>query len=244
MGAGCAPRQIRPVADIDAAPLLETLNSRRKAFERGLSGTLDLTFQDGEDRFGSRAYIVAYPDGPFRLEVPAPLGGTALVMTSDNSEILAFYPGKGKAFRSAVDGVSMTPHIPFGLPLDPSMLPSLIMGVFPGGGPPVSPRAYLMDSGQMLLQVGWEDNDLQYTYLFDGGPDFRLRSITIRGQGLEVLLKTFQGSDDLPLDFTITLADGALKGQWDSVSAFSGRETDLDLRLPDGVPVTDLEASP
>jgi len=127
LAAGCMPRQIKPVAAINPAPLLEKIQARRMTFEKGLSGTLDLTFI-GKHRYNSKAYIVAYPDGPFRLEIPTPMGGTALAMVSGNGEILAYYPEKGRAYRSTVDGRSIEPYIPFPLPVDPTVLPSLIMG--------------------------------------------------------------------------------------------------------------------
>lgn len=242
--AGCAPRQIKPVSAVDPVPLLEKINTRRTAFEKGLSGSLDLSYADGKHRYSSRVYIVAYPDGPFRLEIPAPLGGTAMVMVSDNEEILAYYPGEGKAFRSRVDGRSINPYLPFPLPLDPSMLPSLIMGVSPPGTSATAASAWLMDSGEKLLKVRWADKGLQSTYLFGKGPDRGITEITTQGDRLKVSLDTMPGDSELPEDFTIALADGVLKGQWDSVAPFTGNAAVLELRLPANVPITDLEALP
>lgn len=243
-GTACAPRQIRPVAAIDPAPLLEAVNARRTAFENGLSGTLELAYKNGKQRFKGRVYIIAYPDGRFRLEVPGPMGGTLLVMASDNREILAFYPEENRAFRSAVDGRSINPHLPFPLPVDPSILPALIMGVFPESNTAPKAEAHLMDSGEKLLQTGSRDNGLQFTYLFDKASKATLRKITVKGRDLKVLVRTRQGPDHLPRDFSLTMAEGVLKGHWDSVAPFGGDEAALGIRLPDSVTVTDLEASP
>ena len=121
MGSACAPRQIKPVAAMDPAPFLDAVYARNAILEGGLSGTLELGFRNGKRRFKGRTYVVAFPDGRFRLEVPAPLGGTLLVMVSNNAEILAYYPGEGKAFRSEAGGRSLNPYIPFPLPVDPAL---------------------------------------------------------------------------------------------------------------------------
>jgi len=243
-GSACAPRQIMPVAVIDPAPLLKVVNARRLSFEKGISGSMELTVKNGKQRFKGKAYIVAYPDGRFRLEVPGPLGGTLLVMASDNAEILAFYPGENKAFRTAVNGRSLNPHLPFPLPVDPTILPALIMGVYPEGMSVSKAKAHLMDSGEKLLRTGSGDKGLEYTYLFDKASTDRLREITVRGNDMEVSVHTRLEPDHLPRDFALTLPDGVLRGEWDSVALFEGDEAALGLRLPDSVPVTDLEASP
>ncbi len=243
-GAACAPRQIMPVAVIDPAPLLETVNARRQALEKGLSGSMELTFKNDKQRFKGRVYIVAYPDGRFRLEVPAPLGGTHLVMASDNTEILVFYPGENRAFRTSVDGRSLNPHLPFPLPVDPTILPALIMGVYPEGRAALNAQARLMDSGEKILITGPEGSGLQFTYLFDKIPENPLREITVRGRNMKVSVRTRREPDHLPRDFELTLAEGVLKGEWDSVAPYGGDEAALGLNLPDSVPVTDLEASP
>jgi hypothetical protein len=243
-GAACAPRQIKPVAAIDPAPLLERVNTRRIAFEQGLSGTLELAYKNGKQRFKGRTYIVAYPDGRFRLEVPGTLGDTLLVMASDNHEILAFYPGENKAFRSAVDGKSLSPHLPFPLPVDPTLLPALIMGVFPKSGDPSGAEAHIMNSGEKLLTARSEDTGLQFTWLFDKASKDSLRKITIRGKDMEVSVRTRQDSEHLPRDFDLTMANGVLKGEWDSVAPFGGNEAALELRIPDFIQIIDLETAP
>jgi len=244
--AACAPRQLKPVAATNPAPLLEAVHARRAAMENGISGSLDLSFIDSGRRFRHRAYITAYPDGRFRLEIPGPLGSTVFVMTSDNSEILALYPDKGQAFRSSVDGRSISPHLPFPLPVEAGILPALIMGVAPGDDRPVEIRAHLMDSGEKLLTAASGDPwmQFQYAYLFAKGPGNRLREITIRGKGVEVSVRTREGAGNLPRDFTLKMEDGVLKGEWETVTPFKGDAADLRLHLPDSFTITDLEAAP
>jgi hypothetical protein len=205
---------------------------------------MELAFKNGKQRFKGGVYIVAYPDGRFRLEVPGPLGGTFLVMASDNREILAYYPGENKAFRTAVGGRSLNPHLPFPLPVDPTILPALIMGVYPEDSAVSKAEAHLMDSGEKILKTGLGDTGLQFTYLFDKAPKVRLREITVSRRGMKVSVHTDREPDHLPRDFVLTVADGVLKGEWDSVAPFKGDKATLGLRLPDSVPVTDLEASP
>jgi len=243
-GTACAPRQIKPVAAIDPAPLLERINTRRIAFEQGISGSLELTYKNSKKRFRGRVYVVAFPDGRFRLEVPGPFGGTHVVMVNDNTEILAFYPGEGMAFRSAVDGRSLNPHLPFPLPVDPAILPALIMGVLPEGDGVSTTEAYLLDSGEKLLSTGAEGSGLHFTWLFDKTDKDRLRKITVRDRDMDVSVHTRLQPEYLPLDFNITLASGVFKGEWDSIEFFGGDEAAFGLRLPTSITVTDLEASP
>ena len=91
-GGACVQRQIKPVSTIDPAPLVEKIMAVQATLEKGASGRLELTFKKGRKTVRSSAYIVAFPDGRFRLEVPGPFGGTHVVMTNDNREILAFCP--------------------------------------------------------------------------------------------------------------------------------------------------------
>jgi len=242
--AACAPRQVRQVAEIDPGPFLEAVQARRTALEQGLSGSLDLAYKNRKHRFNSKAYVVVYPDGRFRMEVAGPLGGTQLVLTNDNTEILAYYPDDNRAFRSDVSGRSLGPHLPFPLPVDPAILPALIMGVPPESDHSSGARAYLLDSGERVLGTGPGNAGLQFTYLFDKSPEVSLRKIQIQGLDLEVTINTGPEPDHRLRDFSLHLQDGTLKGEWDAVSLFKGDGADLLLRLPPSVPVIDLEASP
>jgi hypothetical protein len=178
------------------------------------------------------------------MEVAGPLGGTLLVLTNDNTEILAYYPDDNRAFRSDVDGRSLGPHLPFPLPVEPAILPALIMGVPPESDLVTGTRAYLLDSGERVLRTDPGNRGLQFTYLFDKSHEVSLRKIEIRGSDLDVTVNTGPEPDHRLRDFSLHLPDGTLKGEWDAASLFKGDGADLGLRLPPSVPVTDLEAPP
>lgn len=244
LGTACAPRQIKPVAVIDPSPFLHIVDERQAALEKGISGTLELTFKNSRRRFKGRVYTVALPDGQFRLEVPTPLGGTHLVMTNDNKRILAYYPDENKAFTSNVKGRSIDPHLPFPLPLDPAVLPILIMGVFPDEAGSVKSEAHLMDSGAKRLIVHEENHGLRYEFLFNEENGERLQGYTVKGEYGQILVRTEPGPPYLPADFILTTEKGTLKGEWDSITPFKGDDKALEISLPEQMPVTDLEALP
>ncbi|MDT8395947.1 MAG: hypothetical protein RRA32_05825 [bacterium] len=240
----CAPRQLRPIATIDHTPLLEAVQERRSILETGLSGTLEMDFKGGERRFRGKSYIVAYPGGRFRLEIPGPWGSTYLVMTCDGREVLAYYPEEGKAFRSLAEGRSVNPHLPFPLPVDPIMIPALFMGVFPDGGEVSKASASLMDSGVKSLRAGWGDTQLQFHYLFAKGSDSVLTEVTAHEKDMRLIVHTGENPPYLPRDFSLTFPDASLKGQWRQAALFKGSEADLELRIPGHVTVIDLEEMP
>jgi hypothetical protein len=243
-GTACIPRQIKPVAEIDPAPLLRIVNDRQEALKSGITGSLELAIKDGKRRFSGKVYIVAYPGGRFRLEVPGPFGGTHLVMVSDNTKVMAFYPGKNIAFRSTARASNINPHLPFPLPVEPARLPALIMGVLPPDSGISGINAHIMDSGDKQLQTTAADGSLQYTWLFEKGSGDRPWLITIKGEELGVSIYTLPGSDHLPRNFKMTLPDGILKGVWEHVKPFKGDESAFELHIPPSTPITDLEASP
>ena len=61
---------------------------------------------------------------------------------------------------------------------------------------------------------------------------------------MEVSVRTRQDSEHLPRDFDLTMANGVLKGAWDSVAPFGGNEAALELRIPDFIQIIDLETAP
>ena len=245
LGAGCLPRQIKPVDSIDPAPLLSLVRERQSAFGRGLSGTMELAFKNRKKRFNSKVYIVAYPDGRFRMEIPGAFGNTYLFMVNDNREIMAFYPGDNRAFSSAVNSRSLNRHLPFPLPVDPEKIAALIMGVLPHqNGQDLGVQAYLMKSGEKLLETETSDSDLRYAYLFGKTPQSRLRKITIRGKDVEVSIVTDLKAPNLPRNFEILFPEGFIKGQWEKVSLFEGNDSVLELQIPGSTTVTDLDKIP
>jgi hypothetical protein len=244
LGAGCAPRQIKPVESIDPSPLLNLVQERASALNQGLSGTMELAFKNKKQRFNSKIYIVAYPDGRFRMEVPGAFGNTYLVMANDSREIIAYYPGENRAFSSALDSRSLNRHLPFPLPVDPEKITALLMGVFPQKEGVVGVQAHLMGSGEKLLEAGASESDLRYAYLFEKGPKDRLKKITVKGADMEVSIITSLKAPNLPRDFEISFAEGFINGKWESAAPFEGNESVLELRVPGSTPITDLDTAP
>jgi len=241
----CTPRQLRPVATVDHTPFLKAVTERRSTLETGISGTLELDIKRGDKHFRGKSYIVAYPNGHFRLEIPGPWGSTVLVMTSDGNEILAYYPEKAKAYRSLAVGRSLNPYLPFSLPVDPSMIPALMMGIFPATEKITEEiseaNATLMDSGEVKLQARWEASGPGLDYLFAKGSDSSLSMITAVQNDMFLKVMTDLTPPHLPRSFTLTSSDASMKGEWKSASLFKGTETDLGFQIPDNVTVIDLE---
>jgi len=249
----CTTRQLRPVATVDHTPFLKAVTERRSTLETGISGTLEMNFKKGGKRFRGKSYIVAYPNGHFRLEIPGPWGSTVLVMRSDGNEILAYYPEKAKAYRSLAEGRSLNPYLPFPLPVDPAMIPALMMGISPGPEEipgeitgEVSERvseaiATLMDSGEINLQARWEASGPEFDYLFAKGSETSLSMITTVQNNMSLKVMTDLTPPHLPRSFTITSSDASMKGEWRSASLFKGTESDLVFQIPDNVTVIDLE---
>lgn len=237
----CTPRQLRPVATVDHTPFLKVVIERRTILETGITGTLEMDFKRGDKHFRGKSYIVAYPNGRFRLEIPGPWGSTLLVMTSDGENILAYYPEEAKAYRSLAEGRSLNPYLPFPLPVDPDRVPALMMGVFPEGGEVTDAKATLMDSGTRILWTRWNDTELQFEYDFRNESKAALTLITAHERDMYLTVTTEKTFPHLPRNFTITFPDASLKGEWKSASLFAGTETDLGFLIPDHVTVIDLE---
>ncbi|UCG37860.1 MAG: hypothetical protein JSV00_06555, partial [bacterium] len=168
--AGCAPRQVRTVAVIDPAPLLQVVRDRDMALGQGLAGTLELDFRQEGRRFRGTAHVVMIPDGRFRIEVPGPLGSTLLIMTGDGHQVLAYYPEEGKAFRSTAGGKPLSPYLPFPFPVAPLELPALVCGVLPGGPGEMEASAGLLRSGKRLLSLRSGDAGHSYSFFFGERP--------------------------------------------------------------------------
>lgn len=242
-GASCVPRQIRAVSDIDPAPLVQKVMARQAALRQGVSGSLELSFKKNRRTVNSKVYIVALPDGRFRLEVPGPFGDTHVVMANDNRNILAYYPGKNTAYQSAADSRSLSRHLPFPIHVDPARIGPMITGLYPENSRPDDLEAHLLDNGEMRL-TAISDDGYRYSYLFGKGPDAPIRMITILGPDWEISIETRPEGPYLPGKFTIILEDAVIKGEWDVISLFEGDDSILTIRLPDSVPVSILETSP
>jgi hypothetical protein len=240
---GCAQRQLRPVADIDPTPLLETVSERNALFEQGLSGVLEMDFRQGKKRFRGRAFIIAFPDGRFRLEIPGPLGSTFLIMTYDGDKVLAYYPEEGRAYRSYRDSPTINPYLPFPLPIKMGAIVSLLMGTPAVENASAEIRAFLLESGEKQLLLR-SDDGVQMSYLFTGGPTAALRVVKAQETSMEMVVTTRKIQPYFPSRFVINLPDADMRGQWESVAFFDDDETVLQPDIPGSVHVNDLKGTP
>ena len=242
--AACAPRQVLPVSDIDPSPLFRIVHHRRSVLEAGISGTLEMDFARGHRHFRGRAYVISFPDGRFRLEIPGFMGTTYLIMASDGKELVAYYPGEGKAYRGDVGSRHIDEHLPFPLPVDAALVPAFLLGVYPEENGPPEIRASLLDSGEKRLNARWEGTKLRFSHLFSRGNRPSLRAIHALMEEMELEVATEKTPPYLPLGFTLTLPDTRLKGELEKVSLYQGESSALKLKIPDSVAVTDLEGPP
>jgi hypothetical protein len=236
----CVPRQTRPVSEIDPTIMLEAVTHRREDFEKGLSGILEMDFKQGGKRFSGKTYIIAFPDGPFRLEIPGPMGSTLMVMVNDGKEVTAYYPEKGEVYLSLTEGLSINPHLPFPLPLETDMLTALLMGTTPENSHISETRAYVLESGERRLWTRSDSSGLEYTYLFTKGPAISIRLVNAYGDGLDLKVATQKTPPYLPADFSLTFQDTTITGDWEKVVMFDGDKTVLKLDIPESVSITDL----
>jgi hypothetical protein len=241
----CAPRQILPVRSIDPAPLVEAVQHRRSVLDKGVSGILEMNFKQGNRRFHGRAYVIAFPDGRFRLEIPGFMGSTLLIMTSDGKGLLAYYPGEGKAYRSEPTGRSLDDHLPFPLPVDAAMVPSLLLGVYPEGeDSPETQEASLLNSGEKRLQAVWGTSGIRFIHIFSGGDPGSLKTIQALLGDMKLEVTTEKAPPHLPRGFTLAFKETNLKGKWEEAALFTGNDSAVRLKVPESVPVIDLGPPP
>jgi hypothetical protein len=240
----CVPRQIRPVSEIDPAPMLEVVTLRRNSFENGLSGILEADFVQTGKRFRGKAYITVFPDGPFRLEIPGPMGTTLMVMVNNGQEVTAYYPEERKAYLSLTDGLSTSPHLPFPFPVEPKIMAALLVGTVPGNFRTSAAVAYLLDSGEKQLRSVSDQSGLEFTYLFTKGPAAALRFVNAHGHDLDLAVFTSTTPPYLPESFIITTRESTLRGEWEEVTMFRGDKSILLLDIPESVHITDLRGTP
>lgn len=244
ISAACAPRQVRPVSEIDPSTMFERIQSRRDSFGKGLSGVLETEFKQDRRHFRGKAYIIAFPDGAFRLEIPGPMGSTLMVMVNNGKEVKAYYPEKGKAYLSDTDGVSINPHLPFPLPVETGMLTALLLGTVPEGDNFIAIKAHLLESGERRLTAECEGSGLKFTYTFEEGQNYALRLVTARGNGVDLEVTTRRVQPYLPETFELAFPDIRISGSWEKISFFDGDATVLNLDIPGSVTVTDLRDLP
>lgn len=241
LAVSCARTQTMTyVSSLEPAPFLELLE-RRTAAIAGLSAEMEMDFRDNERRFRGRAYLMLAADGRFRIEVPGPWGSTALVMVSDGEDLWAYYPEKNRAYRSALDGRSLSPYLPFPFEMDLRRLPAALAGVLPADRAWSGPRAFLLSSGQaaLLLDLGGREG----RYTFSGGLAGELARLEVPG-GQGSLMVDFAGqSPSLPHLFEYRASGALLKGRLEDVRVVADPpERSFLPPQPSDMPVLDLEA--
>jgi len=238
--AACVPRQVRPVSQINPSAMLEEVTQRRDTLESGLSGILETDFREGRRRFGGKAYIVAFPDGPFRLEIPGQMGNTLMVMVNDGEEVVVYYPGKETAYISPVDDPSINEHLPFPLPVGTCALAPLLLGTTSAADDSTGIKGYLLDSGEKRLWTGDDGSGLEFSYLFSGEQSPALRLVSAHGKGIELEVTTRKTPPYLPDRFTLTFQGTTITGSWEKAELFTGDRDILRIDLPGSVSVRDL----
>jgi len=238
--AACAPRDLYPERSIDPTPLMQAVRNRGEVLGTGVSGTILIRYRGAEGRFGGKGYVTALPGGTFRLEIPGFLGNTLAAIVSDGTQVLAYYPEEGQAFRSPARGHSVGIYLPFPLPLEAAALPSLLLGVLPEEGEPERIRAAILNTGERILQVREGGTGTEFTFLFRKNT-LDLHSYRCSLGDLD-LQGTLQGkSPFLPEAFRFEFSDARIEGEWETIGLFKGEASALKLRIPPSVPVTDLE---
>lgn len=238
--AACAPRDLYPERNIDPTPLMQAVRDRGEVLATGVSGTILIRYRGAEGRFSGKTYVTALPGGPFRLEIPGFLGNTLAAIVSDGTQVLAYYPEEGQAFRSPARGHAIGIHLPFPLPLEAAALPSLLLGILPEEGNPEMIRAGILNTGERILQVREGGTGTEFTFLFRKNT-LDLRSFRCSTGGLD-LHGTTQGKPPfLPEAFRLDFPDSRIEGEWETIGLFEGEASALKLRIPPSVPVTDLE---
>jgi hypothetical protein len=224
--------------------MLETVLHRRIALGKGISGILESDFKQADKRFRGKAYIIAFPEGPFRLEIPGPFGSTTVVMINNGQEVTVYYPREGKAFISRTDSLSIKPHLPFPLPVDTGMLAALLMGTVPDGNNISATKGFLLESGEKQLWTRSDPEGLEFNYFFTKGQAGVLRRVSARGSGFDLEVTTQKTPPHLPAAFTFTTPDATIKGAWEKAVMLGGDETVLQLDIPESVTITDLRDQP
>lgn len=237
----CAtPREIRHVRSIDPLPYIDILE-KRTGSAGGLATTMHMDFKGGKRDFQGKAYLlIAFPER-FRLEVPGWMGSTLLVMVNDGQDVWAYYPGEGTAYRSSAHGLSISPFLPFPLPVDPSFIPLLLAGSLPEDLEHRTSRAFELESGGSVLYLE-KPGGTTLRYVFAKGPGPRLVELRADIQGGTYTVTSFEDPYDLPTEFRFSTAQGELRAKLrDSRSLDDFPQTAFQSPIPPGITTRDLE---
>ncbi|TNF45309.1 hypothetical protein EP232_06125 [bacterium] len=240
LSACAAPREIRHVRSTDPSPFIDALKERNSLAD-GFATTMHMDFRGEEKKFQGKAYLlIAYPER-FRLEVPGWMGSTLLVMVNNGADVWAYYPEEGTSYRSSARGLSISPYLPFPLPIDPALIPLLITGALPEDVEYWSARAYELESGQTALYLEKPGKEtLRYIFSRDETPYLIEFRADVR-DGTFTLTNS-RDTPHLPTEFRYRSAKGALNAKLKDSRSLDNVSTDtFQSPIPPGIPMRDLE---
>ncbi len=240
----CAgPRAIRHVRSLDPDPLIRTLKSRRPLAD-GLASTVHMDFKGSDRHFKGKGYLLVSRPGRFRLEIPGWLGSTVLLMVSDGRTIWAYYPEEGKAYRTAVDGLSLSPYLPFSFPIETTALPHLLAGSLPESDNN-SVSAYETESGGAVLYVVSGTASMTFRFERDRKNDGVLYLAEVSTESRDGRYLTSYSEQEPHLSRRLTFSSGAatLEVKLESTKFVKDLADDrFRSPIPSGIAVYDLES--
>lgn len=240
LSACAAPREIIHVRSIDPSPYIDTLK-KRSSLSGGFATTMHMNFRGADRNFQGKVYLlIAFPE-KFRLEVPGWMGSTLLVMVNDGENVWAYYPEEGTSYRSSAHGLSISPYLPFPLPIDPALIPLLFAGGLPDDVEDRSLRAYELESGRSVLYIEKPGAET-LRYIFSGGEFPGLMELKADIRGGTYTVTSFQDASELPTEFQYSSDGGDLKAKLkDSRPLSDVPLTTFQSPVPPGIPTRDLE---
>lgn len=240
LSACAAPRKIRHVRSIDPSPYINILKER-SSLAGGFATTMHMDFRGEGGDFQGKAYLLIAYHKMFRLEVPGWMGSTLLVMVNNGENVWAYYPEEGTSYRSSVHGLSITPYLPFPLPMDPALIPLLITGALPDDVEFRSASAYELESGRAVLYLEKPGVET-LRYLFSHGETPHLAELRADLRNGTFTLINSQDTPHLPTEFRFRSAKGELKVKLKDSRPLDDVSPDMfQSPIPPGIPMRDLE---
>jgi len=242
LSACSAPREIRHVRSVDPSIYIDALKNRTDP-AGGFATTMHMDFRGGDRDFQGKVYLlIAFPE-KFRLEVPGWMGSTLLLMVNDGKDVWAYYPEEGRSYRSSAHGLSISPYLPFPLPVDPSLIPLLLAGALPDDMGEHSATAYELESGRSVLYLEKTGGET-LRYLFSEGGEPRLTELKADIRHGTYTLTNFGDASGLPTDFRFRSDGGELKAKFkDSRNLDNVSPTTFQSPVPPGIPTRNLETT-
>jgi outer membrane lipoprotein-sorting protein len=240
LSACSAPREIRHAGSIDPSPFINALKER-SSLAGGFATTMHMDFRGEGKKFQGKVYLlIAYHD-MFRLEVPGWMGSTLLVMVNNGENVWAYYPEEGTSYRSSAHGLSISPYLPFPLPIDPALIPFLITGALPDNVEYRSARAYELESGGTVLYLEKPGVET-LRYIFSHGETPHLVELRADNRNGIFILINSPDTPHLPIEFRYRSADGELKARLKDSRLMNDVSPDtFQSPIPPGIPMRDLE---